>query len=289
MDVAANQPEAIEWSTFDKCMERLDRSFIPFTSFVSPTRLARLAKSLLQCASYIAIHFLHLHQFRAAEDLPNLFSRIFGFPRLDYKITALIRIMDSKKGSSTHTSTAITSIFSRYFSPHDDAAGVRTILDMDDRARNALRNTVLVSTRWHYYCGIIGELFSNYSVEISPQSLGRVTQAIRLLSSIGYVQELFLIHRFSEGTHSPRESTKSRSLTLFLLAKLAGFNRYCKHLMSDLQLEIPGVLIPVSLVHNVRELGGYRNSIPYFANFPYIRRFRVDGKVFITSFVVHIR
>lgn len=47
----------------------------------------------------------------------------------------------------------------------------------------------------------------------------------------------------------------------------------------------------MSLVDNVRDLAGpySRIRIPHFDNVPYLRRFRVGGKVFITSFVDPIR
>ncbi len=61
MDVAASQPEAVEWSIFNECIKILHSSDNPFASFVSPVRLARLARPLLQFSSHLYFSFITLN------------------------------------------------------------------------------------------------------------------------------------------------------------------------------------------------------------------------------------
>ena len=72
---------------------------------------------------------------------------------------------------------------------------------------------------------------------------------------------------------------------LFLVARIAGINRYCKSALRN--VKSGPVILSSKLVSDVRELVGFPKGakIPLFGNVPYIRRFRVNGRVLITSFV----
>jgi len=79
------------------------------------------------------------------------------------------------------------------------------------------------------------------------------------------------------------EGLPDRALSMFLAARFIGIDRYCKFAMWNIN---PGpILISSNTIRNVRVVAGSYagTNLHMFDNVPYLRRFRADGKLFITS------
>ncbi len=86
-------------------------------------------------------------------------------------------------------------------------------------------------------------------------------------------------------TGASHNSDRSDKSAVFLLARFIGIDRYCKRSESERHDDL--VPISLTLVNKVRKLvQPHRGTIlPQFDNVPYLRRFRVNGRIYITSCV----
>jgi len=218
MDVAATNPDIIEWNTFDECIEYIHTSGNPFISFVSPTRLASLATQLL----------------RAAFDLPNLFSIIFGFPRIDFEVSGsnLKGRLDERVvftrvfGNNCDFTARFTGEFARVLEGDDMFSHWQPYQKelekhiMDDRI---VKNTVLFSEKWVTYSRMADNSLATYSIGFGAQI------SLTLLTQID--------SKLTETFFDPKASmtVQDRALATFLLARCVATDRYCKRCIFEWQ------------------------------------------------------
>lgn len=264
MDVAGTVPHAIEWPNFDECIKTIHSSNKVFTGFVSPTRLAKLAKSLIQEASR----------------LPNVFDVIFGFPKIIYEVSgAQVEGLElteriAYKHVRSHNFDVLPVFLSEFIQASDKYSNswkLPAIMDADPKIRGVLKNTVLVSAKWNEYSPLGSNVFNTYSNQYPPQF-----GSLRLDRSDSTLTGAII-------GPSGSESLGGRALALFLLARYAGIDRYCKRWLRH-AFDSP---FPSSLVNNVCTLVGPFKcaNLFLFDNAPYLRRFRINGRLFITSSV----
>ncbi len=108
----------------------------------------------------------------------------FRIPRIEYEVTSSNmdlgleeRIIYTRvHGDNFDLLPLFLSEFARSLDGDDPYRNAfNSILHTDDRAENALRDTVLLSRRWYYYCEMLRAHYINYSI----------SQQINRESSIG--------------------------------------------------------------------------------------------------------
>lgn len=127
--------------------------------------------------------FLHaasdfLWRFRAAGDLPNLFSIIFGFPIIDYEVSYSDPITDGRlderivytriRGNNCDFTSSFTGEFVHSLDNHRRShwryyQDVLVKHIMDNQSQETLRNTVLVNEKWVGYGRMTKNVLENYS------------------------------------------------------------------------------------------------------------------------------
>ncbi len=91
------------------------------------------------------------------------------------------------------------------------------------------------------------------------------------------------------GIKPENQTLVKRSLETFFLASYIGIDQYCKLTASLWEMENLTILLLLRprLIDNVRKLVGRTKytSLPLFDNVPYLRRFKVNGQIYITGLV----
>jgi len=264
LQVAESTPALIEWSVFDTCVDNLLSSRKPLKSFLSPNRLAKFAESLI----------------REAQQVPTILSTFFLTPTIDplrldegraYKSEIKYTSVD---GWNLYHLSQYCLMFLKELSGSDDInEQLNFIRYFDGPHQRMLKNTVLVNELWIAFYNIFSDSVLNYHVG-RGYPLGR-TMYSPILDASRYLAK-----------HLERTDGS------LLIAKCIGIDRYCK--LSMYQAFRRGVPVPNFAPYTFakrHEQDGpvERTQIPSFEHVPYLRRFRVGGKLYITSFVVQLK
>ncbi|KLO18769.1 hypothetical protein SCHPADRAFT_993226 [Schizopora paradoxa] len=259
-----NPEDRVEWGTLNRCFGNLPEVELK-SAFVPPVLISEVIARLIEL--------------RREASVPNLFSVFFGKPALVFNAT--------KRDRKPSVDTSLFRLLPLYYGAFVNSNTLPAIKTIAERQEGILRDTVLEgNSLWSRYCNVLGDVLRYYRtgfvlegdtpVNLNPDFEYNLQRTISHSFSLqdflsGCLEEIM----FADG---PR-----REFATLLVECFAAIDLYCKHAVETIHDSLPEYTdLSSKHLRTLRAVTGIP-SLPLFDNVPYLRRFRVKGKIYITS------